>query len=163
MALALRFDWPHVTPRDPDAAVRRRPEALRPRAAARRKSARRAREEGGSRLWNGRGASAHRLECEKWNARLFLGGEDAPSPTILAAIDARASLLEVQCAACRTTRRIDLSQVIWPRKYQVHTLRPKLFCEPCCVTTGRKVRPLLVGLFDPHPEPEIPARAVRRV
>jgi hypothetical protein len=28
---------------------------------------------------------AHRLECEEWNARLFLGGEDAPSPTILAA------------------------------------------------------------------------------
>jgi hypothetical protein len=39
----------------------------------------------------------------------------------------------VKCVACRTTRRVDLSHVIWPRKYQVHTLRPKLFCEPCRV------------------------------
>lgn len=106
---------------------------------------------------------AHRLECEEWNARLFLGGEDTPSPTILAAIDAGASPLEVKCAACRTTRRVNLRDVIWPRKYQVHTLRPKLFCEPCRVATGRKVRPLLVGLFDPNPEPETTAKVARRV
>jgi hypothetical protein len=98
---------------------------------------------------------AHRLECEEWNARLFLGGDETPSPTIAAAIDASASLLEVKCNACRTTSRIDLADVIWPRRNQVHTLRPKLFCEPCKVTTGRKVRPALIGLFDPNPEPEV--------
>lgn len=98
---------------------------------------------------------AHRLSCEEWNARLFLGGDDAPSPTIAAAIEASATLLEVKCNACGTVRRVDLAEVIWPRQNQVHTLRPRLFCEPCRVTTGRKVRPLLVGLFDPNPEPEV--------
>lgn len=105
---------------------------------------------------------AHRLECEEWNARLFLGGGDAPSPAIADAIDAGATRLEVKCNACGATRQVDLGLVIWPRKYQVHTLRPKLFCKPCKATTGRKVRPMLVGLFDPNPEPT-PAKAARRV
>jgi hypothetical protein len=106
--------------------------------------------------------SAHRLQCEEWNARLFLGGDEAPSPAIADAIDAGATLLEVKCNACRSTRQVDLRHVIWPRKNQVHTLRPKLFCEPCKVTTGRKMRPMLVGLFDPNPEPEAPAKAAHR-
>jgi hypothetical protein len=59
---------------------------------------------------------AHRLECEEWNARLFLGGGEAPSPTIAAAIDASATLLEMKCNACRTMRRIDLADVIWPKE-----------------------------------------------
>lgn len=29
---------------------------------------------------------AHRLECEEWNARLFLGGDEAPSPAVADAI-----------------------------------------------------------------------------
>jgi hypothetical protein len=105
---------------------------------------------------------AHRLECEEWNARLFLGGDESPSPAIDDAIDAGATILEVKCNACRGTRQVDLSHVIWPRKYQVHTLRSKLFCEPCKATTGRKVRPMLVGLFDPNPEPEATVKAARR-
>lgn len=106
---------------------------------------------------------AGRLNCEEWNARLFLGGDETPSPVIAAAIDASASLLEVKCSACRTVRRIDLTEVIWPRKHQVHTLRMKLFCEPCKVSTGRKVRPILIGLFDPNPQPETTSAQKRNV
>ncbi|OJV01028.1 MAG: hypothetical protein BGO16_16635 [Nitrobacter sp. 62-23] len=62
---------------------------------------------------------AHRLECEEWNARLFLGGDEAPSPALADAIDAGATLLKVKCNACRATRRVDLTHVIWPRTYQV--------------------------------------------
>jgi hypothetical protein len=82
---------------------------------------------------------------------------------IASAIDAAATLLEVKCNSCRMTRQINLLDVIWPRKNQVHTLRSKLFCEPCRAATGRKTRPVLVGLFDPNPQLEPPARAARRV
>lgn len=58
--------------------------------------------------------------------------------------------------------QVDLRQVIWPHRYQIHTLRPKLFCEPCRITTDRKVRLLLVGLFDPNPEPETLVKIARR-
>lgn len=104
---------------------------------------------------------AFRKECEEWNARLFLGGDIDPSPRICDALTAHASLLEVKCGGCRQTRQINLQDVIWPRKNPVHTLRTKLFCEPCKATTGRKVRPALIGLFDPNPQVEPPARRAR--
>jgi len=115
---------------------------------------------------------AHRIACEEWNARLWLGGDIEPSPQIQHAIDAGCTLLEVRCGQCRAIRRIDLGEVIWPRDKPVHTLRRALFCEPCRAATavnfrpdgGRKFRPALIALLmpEPHAQPPVAARAARR-
>ena len=42
-------------------------------------------------------AEAHRLDCELWSARLFLGGPDQPSPSIADVLHGGYELLEVQC------------------------------------------------------------------
>lgn len=102
-------------------------------------------------------AMAHRYACEEWNARQFIGGDAAPSPRIRHAIDAGCTLLEVRCGQCCTTRRIDLSEVIWPREKPIHTLR--LYCQPCFEATGRKYRPNLVALQVPTPPDAEPRRA----
>jgi hypothetical protein len=60
-------------------------------------------------------AEAHRLDCELWSARQFLGGPDEPSPTIAAALQGGHELLEVQCRHCNHTQLVDLALVIWPR------------------------------------------------
>lgn len=43
---------------------------------------------------------AHQLACEEWNARQFIGGPAAPSPTIAQAIDGSCEMLEVECRQC---------------------------------------------------------------
>lgn len=100
-------------------------------------------------------AAAHRLACEEWTARQFIGGPTDPSPTIGAAIDGGCTLLRVECRACQHSRDVDLNDVVWPRKNQVHTLAKILRCANCNTR-----RPNLIGLYDP--EPDRPARASRR-
>lgn len=105
-------------------------------------------------------AAAHLLACEEWNARLFLGGDEYPSPQIQHAIDCGCSLLEVRCPHCRATRHVNLIEVIWPRDKPVHTLRGVLYCQPCRTATRRKARPQLIALCMPEPPatPQIAAR-----
>lgn len=86
---------------------------------------------------------AHRTACEEWNARQFIGGDAEPSPLIQHAIDGGVLHLEVRCPQCRTSRTVDLSEMIWPRDNPVHSLRRALYCQPCMTTSRRKVRPEL--------------------
>jgi len=102
---------------------------------------------------------AHFLSCEEWNARQFIGGDAAPSPTIADAIHGGVEMLEVRCRRCGHT---DLVLVIWPRDRQVHTLERALGCRPCRASGGLRTRPELVALRSRHPiEPEPPAAAAR--
>ncbi|MHB0769844.1 hypothetical protein ACYCVF_07520 [Bradyrhizobium sp. 1.29L] len=48
-------------------------------------------------------AKAHALDCIAWTTRQFIGGDDAPSPSISDAIHGRYGLLEVRCRHCRHT------------------------------------------------------------
>ena len=45
-------------------------------------------------------ATAYRLSCDEWNARQFIGGDAAPSPTIANAIHGGCVLMEVRCKKC---------------------------------------------------------------
>jgi hypothetical protein len=107
---------------------------------------------------------AHYIACEEWNARQFLGGDADPSPQIWHAVAAGCTLLEARCPQCRTTRYVNLTEVIWPRDKSVHTLRGVLYCEPCRAASGRKLRPDLVALCMPAPtdHPPVAARAAKR-
>lgn len=98
---------------------------------------------------------AHRLHCEEWTARQFIGGPAAPSPQIGAAIQAGCTLLRVECRTCAHGCDVDLNEVIWSRDDQVHTLSVRangkpgpLRCANCNAT-----KPNLVGLYDPTPAP----------
>jgi hypothetical protein len=107
-------------------------------------------------------AEAHRLDCELWSTRLFLGGDDQPSPTIADAIHGGHPMLEVQCRHCNHTDTIDLVEVVWPRSRPVHTLRRALFCAKCRKRSDRKRRPDLIGLRPrKEPDPSSPAAAMR--
>jgi len=106
-------------------------------------------------------AAAHRLACEEWNARQFIGGDAEPSPQIRHAIDAGCTQLEARCPQCRSVRFVDLTEVIWPRDKPVHTLRRVLFCQQCKVATGRMYRPQMIALRSPEP-PSQPAPAAMR-
>lgn len=92
---------------------------------------------------------AHRLYCEEWTLRQFIGGEVDPSPLIGSAILAGCTQLKVECRSCGHSRDVDLNDVIWPRDKQVHTLAKALRCASCSAH-----RPNLVGLYDPGPGPE---------
>jgi hypothetical protein len=108
-------------------------------------------------------AEAHRLDCELWSTRLFLGGPDHPSPTIADALHGGYELLEVQCRHCNHTQTVDLSLVIWPRERPIHTLRRVLYCAKCIKRSERKRRPDLIGLrVRKEPDPSSPAAAARR-
>lgn len=96
-------------------------------------------------------AQAYRLACEEWNARRFIGGDDDPSPRIRDAIAAGVTILRVKCAQCRAERDVNLRDVIWPSDKPIHTLQPKLYCIPCNTANGRKVRPMLIGLYSDDP------------
>jgi len=103
-------------------------------------------------------AEVHRLECEIWSTRLFLGGNDEPSPSIADALHGGYELLEVQCRHCNHTQMVDLALVIWPR----HTLRRVLFCAKCAKRSERKRRPDLISLrVRKEPDPSSPAAAMR--
>lgn len=74
---------------------------------------------------------AHRLACEEWNTRQFIGGPAAPSPRIEDAIDGGCDHLEVRCKRCGHESLVDLTLLIWPRDNQVHTLERVLRCRAC--------------------------------
>lgn len=94
---------------------------------------------------------AHALACQEWNTRQFIGGDAAPSPVIAEAIDAGYELLEVACRRCSHGELVDLTQVIWPRANQVHTLEKALRCQRCR-REERRSRANLVALRM-RPEP----------
>lgn len=103
-------------------------------------------------------ARAHALDCEAWTALQFIGGDEAPSPSIADAIHGGYELLEVQCSHCRHGQLVDLTLVIWPREKPIHSLRKVLYCAPCLRTAGKKRRPNLVGLrMREEPGPAAPA------
>lgn len=104
---------------------------------------------------------AHRLDCQEWSVRQFIGGDVEPSPTIAAAIDAGYILLRVECRACGHGDRINLAEVIWPREKPVHTLTKALVCKRCQREGEPKRRPNLMGL-ERLPEPDPPRHAMRR-
>jgi hypothetical protein len=104
--------------------------------------------------------TAHRLGCEEWNARQFIGGEAAPSPIIGHAIDAGCTMLEVECRSCGHRDRVNLLDVVWPRDRPIHTLAKALFCRPCRDSSGVTRRPNLVALSMPS-DPTPPANAAR--
>lgn len=98
---------------------------------------------------------AHRLACQEWNVRQFIGGAADPSPTIGAAIDGGYSMLRVECRACGHSRDFDLREVTRLAKQQVHTLSKSLLCVSC-----NAHRPNLVSLYDPNaPKPRSPRTA----
>jgi hypothetical protein len=107
-------------------------------------------------------AEVHRLDCELWSTRLFLGGDDEPSPSIDDALHGGYEMLEVQCRHCNQTQMVDLTLVIWPRQRPVHTLRRVLFCAMCAKRSERKRRPDLIGLrVRKEPDPSSPAAAMK--
>jgi hypothetical protein len=107
-------------------------------------------------------AEVHRLECELWSTRLFLGGDDEPSPTIADALHGGHELLEVQCRHCNHTEVVDLALVIWPRQRPIHTLRRVLYCAKCSKRSEKKRRPALVSLRTrPSDDPSAPAARKR--
>ena len=104
---------------------------------------------------------AHDLACQEWNTRQFIGGDAAPSPVIEAAILCGRELLEVRCKRCGHESMVDLTEVIWPRENQVHTLAPALRCQRC-KDERRKVQPDLVALHRrTEPSPAAPAKRVK--
>jgi hypothetical protein len=108
-------------------------------------------------------ADAHRFDCLAWSARLFIGGPDAPSPTIADALHGDVPLLEAQCRHCSHGEVVDLAEVIWPRERQIHTLQRALYCRRCQAEYGTKRRPALVGLrMRDKSGPSAPARAKRK-
>ena len=112
-------------------------------------------------------AEAHRIEawalaCEEWNIRQFIGGPATDSPRIIDAIDGGFPLIEVQCKRCRHYSIVDLTEVIWPRENQVHTLADVLRCQRC-KRDGSKAKANLVALRQrQEPSPEAPVAAKRR-
>lgn len=104
---------------------------------------------------------AHRLACEEWNARQFIGGPAEPSPTIAEALDAGRELLEVRCMRCGHSDRVDLRDVVWPRVRPIHTLASALGCQPCKRDGQRRRAPDLVALCTRNPPPDDEPRAMR--
>ena len=104
---------------------------------------------------------AHDLACQEWTTRQFIGGDAAPSPVIEAAILCGRELLEVRCKRCGHESMVDLTEVIWPREKQVHTLADALRCQRC-KDERRKVQPDLVALHRrTEPGRTAPAEALR--
>lgn len=105
---------------------------------------------------------AHDLACQEWNTRQFIGGPAEPSPVIEAAILCGRELLEVRCKRCGHSSLVDLTEVIWPREKQVHTLAEVLRCQRC-KDERRKVQPDLVALHRREkPEPAAPAKRMSK-
>lgn len=104
---------------------------------------------------------AYDLACQEWNTRQFIGGDPAPSPVIEAAILCGRELLEVRCKRCGHESMVDLTEVLWPREKQVHTLAGALRCRRC-KDERRKVQPDLVALHRrEEPSPAAPAKRAR--
>jgi hypothetical protein len=99
--------------------------------------------------------AAHRLACEEWSVRQFIGGPAEPSPRIVDAIAGGCELLEVRCRRCSHESLIDLTEVVWPREKPVHTLANVLRCQ-ACKDERKKPQPDLVALRPRHPEGDPP-------
>lgn len=106
---------------------------------------------------------ADRLTCEEWTARMFIGGDLGPSPTLQAAIDCGCVMLRVECRACSHADKVDLREVVWPREKQVHTLERVLRCRTCKAQGNGKSRPSLMGLDTLEPEPTGGRATVRNI
>ena len=98
---------------------------------------------------------AHRLACEEWKVRQFIGGPAEPSPRIADAIAGGCELLEVRRRRCSQESLIDLTHVVWPREKPVHTLAKVLRCR-ACKDERKKLQPDLVALRPRHPEGDPP-------
>jgi hypothetical protein len=70
--------------------------------------------------------AAHRLACQEWSVRQFIGGPAEPSPRIADAIAGGCELLEVRCRRCSHESLIDLTEVVWPGK------SPYIRSPRCC-------------------------------
>ena len=105
---------------------------------------------------------ADRLVYQEWSARQFIGGDAEPSPSIEVAVRCGYTQLEIHCANCTHAGTVDLSEVVWPKRKGVHTMRQALACKQCS-EGGRKFRPNLVGLRARESgEPEPLTTAIRR-
>src|SRR5258707_12025846 len=69
--------------------------------------------------------AAHRLACEEWTVRQFIGGPAEPSPRIVDAIAGGCELLEVRCRRCSHESLIDLAEGGWAGK-------SPYICSPRC-------------------------------
>jgi phage terminase large subunit GpA-like protein len=106
---------------------------------------------------------AHLLACREWNTRQFIGGDAAPSPRIADAIAAGCIQLQVKCKRCGHESLVDLTQVIWPRENQVHTLAKVLRCRSCRDERKRPQTDLVALMLPDEPDrPAAPAAAKRR-
>jgi hypothetical protein len=88
---------------------------------------------------------AHKLDCDAWSTRQFIGGDLTPSPSIADALHGGRELLEVRCKRCGHEDRVDLALVVWPREKPVHSLGKALECRPCKRDGRPKQRPELVA------------------
>ena len=88
---------------------------------------------------------ADRLACEEWSVRQFIGGDSSPSPSIETAVSCGYTLLDIHCSHCTHASTINLSEVIWPKRKGVHTMRYALACKRCS-DQERKSRPNLIAL-----------------
>jgi hypothetical protein len=68
---------------------------------------------------------------EVWNSRLAAGRELFYSPTIRAAILARAPILTFACPACQVTGSVDLRRLDRHPRTHVTSLIPSLSCQRC--------------------------------
>lgn len=101
---------------------------------------------------------AHRLACQEWNTRQFIGGSVDPSPAIGAAVDGDYTLLKVECSVCGHSRDVDLKNFVEKlAKRYVHTLERSLKCANC-----NAHHPNLIELRDPNPPKPIVPRAARK-
>lgn len=103
-------------------------------------------------------AQAHRLGCQEWNMRQFIGGSAEPSPTVGAAVDGGYTLLKIECRVCGHSRDFNLNEVVEKlAKHQVHTLAKSLKCINC-----NAHKPNLVSLRDPTPPKSPEPRSARK-
>jgi hypothetical protein len=111
----------------------------------------------------GRIRRADRLECDAWNALLFLGILGDQSPTIAQAINAGCDRLEVRCDRCARIERVDIGALPRSPATMLHTLEPSLFCAPCSQGRRNKVAAhILCVCPEINPEPPItPHNALR--
>lgn len=105
--------------------------------------------------------AADRLACQEWSVRQFIGGDASPSPSIETAVSCGYTQLEIRCSNCAHAKMIDLSEVVWPKRKGVHTMRYALACIRCS-TKERKSRPNLIGLH-PNESDDSEDKSVARV
>lgn len=104
---------------------------------------------------------AHRLACEEWNTRQFIGAPAAPSPRIEDAIAGGCDHLEVRCKRCGHESLVDLRELVWPRENEVHTLERALRCRSCRDERKRPRCDLVALRPKDGLDPEAPAKRAR--